>query len=183
MTCERRRIALKQSVKRKIYYVSVIAALVIILASAVVINRTLVNTPEFNIDSISDEAGEPSEAYMAYMNDEGELTVGIAEKDSPDAAQIIDFVRSMGFESEYTGENDTQGKVADAWIVLYDDENRIASRMNFYNGGTLVWYDGTKYNADPANMQRLIEYCDANIEEEETPTEQPSPEAEQSPLP
>lgn len=174
---------MKHSVKRKIYYVSVIAALVIILASAVVINRTLVNTPEFDIDSISDNAGEPVAAYMAYLDENGDLTVGISAKGDEDTAEIINFVRSMEFLSEYTEENDAQSKVADAWIVLYDDDNRIASRMNFYEGGTAVWYDGTKYNVEPSNMQRLIEYCNANIEEEEEQTAEPPQDAEQTAQP
>ena len=50
---------MKLSTKRKIYYTSVVFALVAILGSAVVINRTLVNTPEFDIEEISSEAGEP----------------------------------------------------------------------------------------------------------------------------
>ena len=170
---------MNQSVRRKIYYVSVIAALVIILASAVVINRTLVNTPEFDIDSISDEAGEPVAAYMAYLDENDDLVVGISAKDGEATAEIIDFVRGMELLSEYTGDTAAQSKVADAWIVLYDDENRISSRMNFYEGGMAVWYDGTKYNVAPDNMQRLIEYCNATIEKEEESAAEPTAEAQQ----
>lgn len=167
------------STRRKIYYTSVIIALIAILASAVTINRTLINTPEFDIDSISDGAGEPVAAYMAYIGEDGDVIVGIADSEDEHAAEIISFVKNMQLGGEYTGEAASGGKEVDAWVALYDEEDRIASRMNFYDGGTTVWYDGAKYNVDPSNMYRLIEYCDAHIEEpEETPTPEPAESSE-----
>ena len=171
---------MNQNTKRRVYYISVIAALVAILASAVIINRTLVNTPEFNIESISASAGEPIAAYMAYIDDEGSLVVGIAEENDPDTEQIISFVRNMQFESEAEPAEDKQNNVADAWVILYDKENKIASRMNFYEGGTVAWYDGKRYNCSPEQMQQLIEYCNANIKDEEHAEPEAESEEEQT---
>lgn len=165
---------MKLSTKRKIYYTSVIAALTLILASAVVINRTLVNTPEFDIEQISPEAGEPVSAYMAYGEGNGDVVVGIAEKDDEEVGAIIEFVRNipLGEPLEHDG---TQTLVADAWVALYDDHNRIASRLNFYDGGKIMWYDGERYESSPEMMQKLIEYCDASAAEvEDTPSPEPS---------
>ena len=168
---------MKLSTKRRIYYTSVIMALVAILASAVVINRTLVNTPEFSIEQISPEAGEPVSAYMAYGEGEGNVVVGVAEKDDEIVSGIIEFVR--GIELGEPLENDgTQALVADAWVVLYDDHNRIASRLNFYDGGNIMWYDGERYLSSPELMQKLIEFCDESAEE---PEETTSPEPSASP--
>ena len=165
---------MKLSTRRKIYYTSVITALVVILASAVVINRTLVNTPEFNIEQISPEAGEPVSAYMAYGEGNGDVVVGIAEKDDEEVGAIIDFVRNIPL-GEPLENDEAQVFVADAWIALYDDHNRIASRLNFYDGGNIMWYDGKRYKGSPEMMQKLIEYCDLSAEEpKETPTPEPT---------
>ena len=70
---------MKLSTRRKIYYTSVAVALMAILVSAVIINRTLVNTPKFDIESISESAGDPVSAYMAYVKEDGKLAVGITD--------------------------------------------------------------------------------------------------------
>ena len=168
---------MKLSTRRKIYYTSVITALVAILASAVVINRTLVNTPEFNIEEISPEAGEPVSAYMAYAEGDGDVVVGIAENGDEEVGTIIEFVRSIPL-GEPLENNGTQALVADAWVALYDDQNRIASRLNFYDGGKIMWYDGERYQGSPEIMRQLIEYCDASADE---PEESSSPEPSTTP--
>lgn len=166
---------MKISTKRRIYYTSVIAALVLILASAVVINRTLVNTPEFNIEQISPEAGEPVSAYMAYTDENGDVVVGIAESSDEAVGAIIDFVHNVPLGQKL--ENDgTQISVADAWVILYDERNRISSRLNFYENGSTVWYDGERYESSPEAMRQLIEYCEASAasdEEEIAPQNEP----------
>lgn len=169
---------MKISTKRRLYYTSVIAALVIILACAVIINRTLVNTPEFNIEQISPEAGEPVSAYMAYTEGDGDVVVGIAEKDDETVGAIIDFVRNVP-HGQVIEADGTQARVADAWVILYDDHNRISSRLNFYENGNVMWYDGERYESSTETMQQLIEYCDASAadeEEIEEPKEAPAAE-------
>lgn len=164
------------STRRKIFYSSVVVSLIVILASAVVINRTLVNTPEFDMESISDSAGEPVTAYMAYMAADGSVVIGISERDDADTSEIISFVKNMQLGEEYIQEEAAQiSESADAWIALYDDKNHVASRMNFYDDGNMVWYDGKRYNADPENMQQLIEYCNQKVKEDrkEDPTSAP----------
>lgn len=153
--------------RRKIYYTSVILALVAILVCAVIINRTLVNTPKMETDAISTEAGEPIEAYMAYVDGDGVVITGIAEEGDEDTADIIALVKNSSFDSLYSGDSTSSGSVPDAWVVLYDNQNRIASRMNFYDGGASVWFDGMKYDSDPALMQTIIDYCNVNIRDEE----------------
>lgn len=174
---------MNQTVKRRIYYVSVIIALVTILVCAVIINRTLVNTPEFNIEEISAEAGEPVSAYMAYVSDDGEIVVGIAQAGDESLAEVINYVQNVP-HGDILDEKVPGSRTPDAWAVLYDDENRIASRVNFYDGGMTVWYDGERYRAERETMEQLIELCDANaVEEEESPSPTPSetPDGEQAP--
>lgn len=166
--------------RRKIYYTAVVIALVAILASAVVINRTLINTPEFDIESIAEDAGEPVAAYMAYIGEEGDVVIGIADSEDEHTEEIIGFVKNMQLGSESGDASTSAGKAVNAWVALYDSEDRIASRMNFYDDGATVWYDGGKYSVDPSNMYRLIEYCNAHREEPEaTPTVTPTSEPEE----
>lgn len=176
---------MKQAVKRKAYYVSVIIALIVILVCAVIINRTLVNAPEIDMESISAEAGEPVSAYMAYVDSNGDIVVGIAEENDAEVQEIIDFVKNIQFEGEYTEDEESEERIADAWVIFYDAENRIASRMNFYAEGTHVWYDGARYIIDPSNMQTLIEYCNryAVDEEDEKTQEELTPEPTALPEP
>ena len=155
---------MKLSTRRKIYYTSVAVALMAILVSAVIINRTLVNTPKFDIESISESAGDPVSAYMAYVKEDGKLAVGITD-DAGTTAEIVQFIHETAVSS-----------APDAWVILYDGENRIASRMNFYDGGTTMWCDGCRFETDAEYMRRLIAYCDENIKEENEPVE---PEADQ----
>lgn len=169
------------STRRKIYYTSVAAALVAILVSAVVINRTLVNTPEFDIESISESAGEPVTAYMAYVRTDGKLAVGISEEGDERTAEIIKFVNDhMFIDSIVPEEEAATAKTADAWVILYDSENRIASRLNYYDGGSVGWYNGKRFESRAEEMQQLMEYCDESIAAaEETENEPVEPEADQ----
>ncbi len=52
---------MKLAVKRKIYYISVVTALVTILVCAVIINRTLVNTSDDGLSDISIETAVQNE--------------------------------------------------------------------------------------------------------------------------
>ena len=165
---------MKLSTRRKIYYTSVAVALVAILVSAVIINRTLVNTPKFDIESISESAGDPVSAYMAYVKEDGKLAVGITDE-AGTTAEIVQFIHETAVSSAPMP-NDNTKKTPDAWVILYDGENRIASRMNFYDGGTTMWCDGCRFETDAEYMRRLIAYCDENIKEENEPVE---PEADQ----
>ncbi len=154
------------STRRKIYYTSVIAALVAILCCAVIINRTLVNTPKFSVEEISLKAGEPVNVYMAYVDEKGEVVVGIAEKEEEIFAELVSFAKNIPLSAPV--DSQSKNKTLSAWMVLYDEQNRIASRMNFYDNGTLMWYDGESYVGTKAVMDELIRYCDlAALEEEE----------------
>ncbi len=172
---------MKQSTIRRVYYTSVVVALVAILASAVIINRTLVNTPKFNIEQISPEAGEPVSAYMAYAKDDGNIVVGIAEEGDEAVGAIIDFVRNIPL-GEPLEDDEEQTRVADAWVVLYDDHNRIASRVNFYDGGNLMWYDGQRYQCSSELIKQLIAYCDENADEQQEDNAPALEETEQAAL-
>lgn len=170
---------MKLSTKRKIYYTSVITALVVILCCAVVINRTLVNTPEFDVEQISSEAGVPVSAYMAYTKADENLVVGIAEEED-DVAKIISFVQNISF-GEPLQDSESQTVVPDAWIVFYDDQNRIASRLNIYDGGKVMWYDGERYECTPEVVQQLMSYCDENATEQEETEANENPSVEELP--
>ncbi len=154
------------SSRRKIYYSSVIVALVAILCSAVVINRTLVNTPVFNVEEISSEAGEAVNVYMAYVNETGEAVVGIVEQEEEIFSELVSFVKNVPLSEPIDAEQ-SENKTLSAWVVLYDDQNRIASRMNFYDGGRIMWYDGESYQGSDEVMKQLIEYCNLAAQEEE----------------
>lgn len=170
---------MKLSTKRKIYYTSVITALVVILCAAVVINRTLVNTPEFDVEQISPEAGETVSAYMAYTKTDSNLVVGI-EEEKEEVEKIMSFVKSISF-GEPLENNESQTVAPDAWIVFYDDQNRITSRLNIYDDGKVMWYDGERYECTPEIVQQLMLYCDENATEYEETDEQETSSEEELP--
>ncbi len=163
---------MKLSTKRRIYYTSVIISLIAILISAVVINRTLVNTPKIDIEKVSDNALEPVSCYMAYFDENDEIVVGITEDDEA-LAEIIGYIKSADL-SNPIDKNDEEISL-DAWVILYDKDNKISSRMNFYNDGEIIWYDGERYEGIDGVMEKIIEYC--NTHKEETEEVSPSPEA------
>lgn len=171
---------MKRHTKRVIYYTSVITALIVILISAVTINRTLVNTPEFNIEEISENAGEPIRAYMAYVGENDEVVIGIADR-ADDVSEIIGFVHGIDLgEPVEVPENEFNN--LDAWVILYDKQNKIASRMNFYEDGLVIWHDGERYGGKPEYIETLKAYCDkfAPLDELEEETEETANTAEET---
>ncbi len=164
---------MKLSVKRRIYYTSVIISLIAILISAVVINRTLVNTPKIDIEKVADNAGEPVSCYMAYFDENDEIVVGITEDDQEALLEITDYIKSIDL-SNPVDKKDKEEMSLDAWVILYDKDNKISSRMNFYNGGEVIWYDGERYEGIDGVMEKIIEFC--NTHKEETEEVSPSPE-------
>ena len=170
---------MKLSLKRKIYYTSVIISLVAILVSAVIINKTLVNTPKINIEMVSENAGEPVSCYMAYFDENDEIVVGITEDDDEALAEVISYIKSVDISYPIEKEDDEELSL-DAWVILYDKDKKIASRMNFYNGGEIIWYDGERYKGTDGVMGKIIEYCDAHKEEADKVS--PSPEIEDETL-
>ena len=166
---------MKLSVKRKIYYTSVIISLIAILVSAVVINRTLVNTPKIDIEKVADNAGEPVSCYMAYFDENDDIVVGITEDDNESLAEIIGYIKNQDL-SNPIDQKDEIDVTLDAWVILYDKDKKIASRMNFYNGGEIIWFDGERYEGTDGVMEKIIEYC--NTLKEETEEVSPSPETD-----
>ncbi len=154
---------MKKQTKRRIYYISVIVSLVTILVCAVIINRTLVNTPKFEYDDSTVLAEEPVCAYMAYIDEEGNATVGIADEKNGDADAAIGFVKGISYTEEISEINISKNKIPDAWVVLYDGENRMSDRINFYDSGTVALLNGKCYKANPDDMQRLIELCNTSV--------------------
>ena len=154
---------MKKQTVRTIYYISIIISLVTILVCAVVINRTLVNTPEFAFDDSTVLADEPVSAYMVYIDEEGNATVGFADEQSGDAGAVIGFVKSVAYTNVITDANISKTRIPDAWVVLYDKENRMSDRINFYDKGAVAVLNGKCFEADPADMNRLIELCDMNV--------------------
>ncbi len=149
---------MKRHTARIVYYTSVITAMIAILISAVVINRTLVNTPEFNIEEISESAGEPKRAYMAYVDENDDVIIGIADR-ADDVFEIIEYVHGIDLGEPITEEMSEQSEL-DAWVILYDKDNKIASRMNFYENGAIIWHDGERYSGKPEYIDSLKSYCD-----------------------
>ena len=149
---------MKRHTKRVIYYTSVITALIAILISAVTINRTLVNTPQFNIEEISESAGEPIRAYMAYVDEKDDVVIGIADR-ADDVSEIIGFVHGIDL-GEPVEEELNEFNNLDAWVILYDKDNKIASRMNFYEEGMVIWHDGERYSGKAEYIETLKAYCD-----------------------
>ncbi len=154
---------MKLSTKRKVYYTSVITSLVAILVCAVIINRTLVNVPEYNFEEISNKAGECVHIYMAYVGENGETVVGSIDNDDELFAEAVAFAENISL-TDLADEDSAEKKKLSAWLVMYDDKNRIASRLNFYNSGNLMWYDGESYIGSPEVMNELINYCDRAVE-------------------
>lgn len=149
---------MKRHTARVLYYTSVTVAIIAILVSAVIINRTLVNTPEFNIEEISESAGGPVSAYMAYVDENDDVIIGIAEN-TEDVAEIIGFVHGIDLgESVEVPVNEFNN--LDAWVILYDKDNKIASRMNFYEDGAIIWHDGERYSGKAEYIESLKSYCD-----------------------
>lgn len=171
---------MKLSVKRRIYYTSVIISLIAILVSAVVINRTLVNTPKIDIEKVSDNAGEPVSCYMAYFDENDEIVVGITEDNDEALSEIIGYIKNVDLSSPIE-KNDELKESLDAWVILYDKDNKISSRMNFYNGGEIIWYDGERYEGIDGVMEKIIEFCDTHKEETEEPSPSPEEISDESP--
>ncbi len=150
---------MKLSTKRKIYYTSVITALVAILVSAVLINRTLINAPEVDYEKIDADAGECVCIYMSYVDENGEVRVSTADKDEQIFAEVLDFINSVQLSEVEDKKELPKSKTLAAWVTLEDENNRVVSRMNFYNGGEDMWYNGCDYNGSKEDMNKLIEYC------------------------
>ena len=172
---------MKKQTVRTIYYISIIISLVTILVCAVIINRTLVNTSEFVYDDSTVFADEPVSAYMVYIDGEGSATVGFADEQSGDAGAVVEFVRGVAYTKELPDANISKTRIPDAWVVLYDKENRMSDRINFYDKGTVAVLNGRCFEADPADMNRLIELCDMNVvksNDEKASEEELAPEQE-----
>ena len=92
--------------------------------------------------------------------------VGIAEQDEEEFGELVSFVRGVPL-SDPIEEEESSRKTLSAWVVLYDEQNRIASRMNFYDNGGLMWYDGKSYTGSADVMNTLIEYCNKAAEDSE----------------
>lgn len=149
---------MKRHTARVVYYTSVAVAIIAILVSAVIINRTLVNTPEFNIEEISHSAGEPVSAYMAYVDENDDVVIGIAETPE-DVSDVIGFVHGIDLGDTVEVSEDEYSEL-DAWVILYDKDGKIASRMNFYSGGTVIWHDGERFGGAAEYIDTLKDYCD-----------------------
>ena len=154
---------MKKQTKRRIYYISIIVSLVTILVCAVIINRTLVNTPKFEYDDSTVLAQDPVCAYMAYIDEEGNATVGIADEKNGDAETVIGFVKGISYSDEIPGMQISKSRIPDAWVVLYDGENRMSDRINFYDSGEVALLNGKCYKAKPEDMHRLIELCNQSV--------------------
>lgn len=169
---------MKKHTARVLYYTSVATALVAILVSAVIINRTLVNAPSFNIEEISESAGAAASVYMAYVDEAEDVVIGTSDEEE-DVANMLAFVNGISFGEPLTDEESITSPL-DAWIIFYDKDNKIASRMNLYSGGDIIWYDGKRYagNAEIADM--LKNYCDEYnaVEKEEKTADNISEEAD-----
>lgn len=156
---------MKRELKRRIYYISIITSLVSILVSAVIINRTLVNTPQLVEDNKSNSVSETASVYMAYIDEDGDVKVGIAEKGDKDTQEVIAFLNNITLLEEVSQQDTIKSRMPEVWAIMYDAENRMSGRVNFYDGGKITWYNDKCYHSLPEDMNKLVEYCNLNIKE------------------
>ena len=150
---------MSETTRARWFYTLVIAALISILVSAVIINRTFVNTPTANAEYPKVNAGEATSAYMCYTKNNGETVIGISKDYHEKTKDIIYYVENMPLGAELAYKNIANDKATIAWVTLYDENNNSVCRVNFYDKGSIIQYNGKCYESDGAVLQQIVEYC------------------------